>query len=59
MKEWKNAEITELDITETANGGMPSRNFDQMWFDENGAVHVNFTPDQPQPQPQPNENQLS
>lgn len=42
MKKWMNAEITEMDINETANGGMPSRDFDQQWFDENGALHVNF-----------------
>ena len=43
MKKWMNAEITEMDINETANGGMPSRDFDQQWFDEQGALHVNFT----------------
>lgn len=43
MKNWNTCEIVEIDFTETENGGMPSRDFDQQWFDENGAVHVNFT----------------
>lgn len=42
MKTWESAEIIEMNITETENGGMPSRNFDQQWFDECGAIHVNF-----------------
>lgn len=42
MKIWENAEIVELNLTETENGGMPSTNFDEKWFDENGALHVNF-----------------
>lgn len=42
MKKWENADITELGIKETANGGKPSMDFDQQWFDQNGALHVNF-----------------
>ncbi len=42
MKTWESAEIIEMNITETENGGAPSMKFDQQWFDENGALHVNF-----------------
>lgn len=39
---WDKPEVSKLEIKETMNGGMPSANFDQSWFDENGAIHVNF-----------------
>lgn len=42
MKNWENAELQEISICETANGGEPSNNFDQQWFDGKGALHVNF-----------------
>lgn len=42
MKDWKEAKLEELTVNMTENGGMPSMNFDQQWFDENGALHVNF-----------------
>ncbi len=42
MKTWTDPDVKVLDIEETANGGMPSKNFDQQWYDENGALHVNF-----------------
>lgn len=42
MKKWNAPVIEELEISDTANGGMPSRNFDEKWFDENDALHVNF-----------------
>lgn len=42
MKTWENAEIEVLSFEETQNGGMPSMKFDQSWFDENDALHVNF-----------------
>lgn len=42
-KKWTKPEIVTLDFAKTENGGMPSPNFDQQWFDENGALHVNFT----------------
>lgn len=45
MKVWKRAELQELSVDMTQNGGTPSLNFDQEWFDENGAIHVNFTPE--------------
>lgn len=52
MKQWISASIEEINLCDTKNGGMPSRNFDQQWFDENGAIHVNFTPANPTPAPQ-------
>lgn len=42
MMTWANAELKEISICETANGGKPSDNFDQQWFDSKGALHVNF-----------------
>ena len=42
MKNWANAELVEISICETANGGEVSQSFDQQWFDEKGALHVNF-----------------
>ena len=42
MREWVEPQIEELNLTETENGGRPSMNYDSNWFDENGAVHVNF-----------------
>lgn len=42
MKTWEKAEVVELNMTETENGGKPSMDFDQQWFDQNGALHVNF-----------------
>lgn len=42
-KTWTKPEVVTLDFAKTENGGMPSRDFDQQWFDENGALHVNFT----------------
>lgn len=45
-KKWNTPEVVSLDLSKTENGGMPSLNFDQMWFDENGALHVNFVDEQ-------------
>lgn len=42
MKKWENAELAELSLQDTENGGRPSTDFDQQWFDQNGALHVNF-----------------
>ena len=42
MKKWENVEIVEVALADTQNGGEPSMNFDQMWFDNTGALHVNF-----------------
>lgn len=42
MKTWENASIEEISFEKTENGGMPSRNFDQQWFDENGVKHITF-----------------
>ena len=35
MKNWKNAEIVELNINETAQGGKDSTCVDGMWTDRN------------------------
>ena len=35
MKNWKNAEIVELNINETAQGGKDSTRVDGMWTDKN------------------------
>lgn len=42
MKTWENAVIEEISFGETKNGGKPSMDFDQQWFDQNGALHINF-----------------
>ena len=42
MKNWENAELVEVSIYETAYGGEPSKKFDQQWFDDKGALVVNF-----------------
>ncbi|WP_263008652.1 hypothetical protein [Pseudobutyrivibrio xylanivorans] len=42
MKTWENAAVEEIEFTATKEGGVPSRRFDNHWFDENGAEHVNF-----------------
>lgn len=42
MKTWTEASIEEINFAETQHGGEPSRNFDDSWFDENGAEHVTF-----------------
>lgn len=42
MIKWQEAELEEISIGNTANGGKPSENFDQQWFDEKDALHVNF-----------------
>lgn len=42
MKDWNEAKLEELTVDMTENGGKPSLNFDQQWFDENEAIHVNF-----------------
>lgn len=42
MKTWENATIEALNVDKTENGGEPTTVFDQTWFDENGAAHVNF-----------------
>lgn len=42
MKKWNTCEIVEIDFAETKNGGKVSECFDQQWFDQNGALHVNF-----------------
>lgn len=42
MKKWENVEIVEVALTDTQYGGEPSMNFDQQWFDNKGALHVNF-----------------
>lgn len=42
MMKWENAELEEISICETANGGEPSSNYDQSWHDDSGALHVNF-----------------
>lgn len=44
-KDWNKPEVSKLEIKETMNGGKPSMNFDQQWFDQNGALHVNFVDD--------------
>ena len=35
MKNWRNAEIVELNINETAQGGKDSTRVDGMWTDRN------------------------
>lgn len=42
MKNWENAELVEVSIYETANGGNPDNEFDQLWNDDNNALHANF-----------------
>ncbi len=42
MKNWNMPAVEVVEISATQNGGMPSKNFDQSWYDENGALHVNF-----------------
>lgn len=46
MKNWENPEVVAINVKDTANGGLPSMNFDQQWFDQNGALHVNFVKDE-------------
>ena len=41
-KRWVSPEIDELNLSDTQYGGKPSMKFDQQWFDESGALHVNF-----------------
>lgn len=43
MVKWENAELVEISICKTANGGDPSQNFDQQWFDKNGSLVVSFS----------------
>lgn len=45
MRTWAEAELREINVTETANGGMPSRNYDQQWHDDKGDLYVNFEPE--------------
>ena len=42
MMKWEHAELVEISIGETAYGGTPDKSFDQQWFDEKGALVVNF-----------------
>ncbi len=42
MKKWENAEVEEVKFTTTEHNGQPSRDFDNVWTDENGAEHANF-----------------
>lgn len=35
MKKWENAELVELDITLTAEGGKNIQKIDKMWTDKN------------------------
>lgn len=35
MKEWKNAELVELNIDETAEGGKNLQQLDKLWTDKN------------------------
>lgn len=42
MKTWENAVVEEINFTETQQGGVPSMNFDEKWFDEQGALHTTF-----------------
>lgn len=43
-KTWVAPSMEEVNISQTENGGEPSREFDQEWFDDKGALHVTFTP---------------
>lgn len=41
-KTWVAPSMEEVNISQTENGGEPSMNFDQQWFDEKGALHATF-----------------
>lgn len=41
-KTWVTPSMEEVNISQTENGGEPSMNFDQQWFDDKGALVVNF-----------------
>lgn len=44
-KRWISPEIDELNLSDTQYGGKQSSKFDQQWYDEKGALHVNFEGD--------------
>ena len=41
-KTWAEPIIEEVCLSETEYGGEPSKEFDQQWFDKDGALVVNF-----------------
>lgn len=45
MKEWMNAEVAVLDLSETAQGGKTLTEIDYSWNDENGLAHSRFAAD--------------
>ena len=43
MKEWKNAELVELNIDETAEGGKNVQQIDKYWTDKNtGDLYASY-----------------
>lgn len=43
MKEWKNAELVELNIDETAEGGKNVEQVDKYWTDKNtGDLYASY-----------------
>lgn len=43
MKEWKNAELVELNIDETAEGGKNVQQVDKYWTDKNtGDLYASY-----------------
>lgn len=43
MKEWKNAELVELNIDETAEGGKNLQQLDKLWTDKNtGDLYASY-----------------
>lgn len=44
MKTWENADIMELNINETAEGGKNFQNVDKLWTDKNtGDLYASFS----------------
>lgn len=42
MKNWLDAELVELSVSETAQGGKTFRNIDKTWFDENNEIVADY-----------------